>query len=79
MNESDVYLLPDFEMKEAMERWLKKNYDWLFCELLHNWYTSEDKWAKNRTFKMFKEWFHYSLHTMVYDSVEGPIQKLTFL
>lgn len=74
--EPDVYLLPDFETTEEMERWLKRHYDWFFCEQLNNWYLDEDLWVKNRTFKMFKEWFDYSLHTMVWDSQDGPIEKL---
>ncbi|MBL7902462.1 MAG: hypothetical protein JNK73_10735 [Bacteroidia bacterium] len=74
----DVYLLPDFETTDQMERWLKKNFDWLFCEQLNNWYVDEDLWVQNRTFKMFKEWFSYSLHPMVWDSVEGPIDKIEY-
>ncbi|MBL7923924.1 MAG: hypothetical protein JNL88_06980, partial [Bacteroidia bacterium] len=73
--EPDVYLLPDFETTEEMERWLQRNFDWLFCEQLNNWYTDERLWPSKRTFKLFKEWFGYSLHTMVWDSVAGPIDK----
>jgi len=72
----EVYLLPDFETTDEMEAWLRKNYDWFFCEHLNNWFVDEDLWVKDRTFSMFKEWFDYSLHTMVWDSLDGPIQKL---
>ncbi len=29
-----------------------------------------------RTLKMFKEWFDYSMHTMVWDTEEDDIEKL---
>src|SRR5688572_3091269 len=77
-DEHDVYLLPDYETQEEMERWLKRNFDWLFCEQLNNWYTDENGWPSKRTFKIFKEWFDYSLHTMVWDSVAGPIGKIEY-
>ena len=74
--EPDVYLLPDYETTEQMERWVSRNFDWLFCEQLNSWYSDEYVWIQNRTFKMFKEWFDYSLHTMVWDSQDGPIDKM---
>ena len=76
LNETDVYLLPDFEEVKQMENWLKKNFDSIFSDQLNNWYLDEPCWVQNRTFKMFKEWFDYSLHTMIYDTVDKPIQKI---
>jgi len=78
LNEPDVYLLPDFETLEEMEAWLEEHFDWFFCEQMNNWNTDEALWVQNRTFNMFREWFHYSLHTMVWDTVEGPIKKLKY-
>jgi hypothetical protein len=71
----DIYLLPDFEEMKAAETWLKKNFDLLFCTMLNDWYTDESHWVPKRTFKMFKEWFDYTLHTTVYDTLEEPIEK----
>ena len=73
--EGDVYLLPDFEEKKQIEQWLKKHFDDFFCEQMFGWYTDEAVWVQNRTFKLFTEWFEYSLHTMVWDVVDGPIDK----
>lgn len=78
-SDPDVYLLPDYESIAQMENWLKRNFDWLFCEQLNEWYTDEDGWPQKRTFKLFKEWFNYSLHTMVWDGVQGPIDKIEYL
>jgi len=71
-----VYLLPDFDEMKDVEKWLKKNFDMIFTDQLNNWYTDETIWVQNRTFKLFKEWFSYSLHTMVYDTLEEPIEKI---
>jgi hypothetical protein len=76
LEESDVYLLPNFDEKSQMENWLKKNFDDIFSDQLNNWYTDETMWVQNRTFKLFKTWFDYSLHTMIYDTLEEPIEKV---
>ncbi len=68
VTEGDVYLLPDYEEKAQMENWLKKHFDEIFSDQLNNWYIEEDMWPQNRTLKMFKEWFEYSLHTMIWDT-----------
>lgn len=73
--DSIVYLLPDFEETRQMGNWLKKNFDQLFCDQMNNWYTDESCWIPNRTFKLFKEWFDYSLHTMIMDTLDTPIEK----
>jgi hypothetical protein len=72
---SDVYLLKDFEEVTQMENWLKKNFDKIFSDQLNNWYVDKSLWVKSRTFKMFSEWFSYSLHTMVWDTESKIIEK----
>jgi hypothetical protein len=74
--EDDVYLLPNFEENKQMENWLKKNFDQIFTDQLNQWYTGEEGWPQKRTIKMFKEWFDYSMHTMIWDTVSGPIGKI---
>ncbi|MBY0481019.1 MAG: hypothetical protein K2Q21_06675 [Chitinophagaceae bacterium] len=59
-----------------MQNWLKKNFDELFSDQLNKWYIDETLWVKNRTFKMFNEWFDYSMHTMIWDTLETPIKKI---
>ena len=72
---SDVYLLPVFEDSEHAVRWLKKNFDEIFCDQMNHWYIDEDIWVQNRTFKMFTQWFDYYIHTTVWDIVDGEIEK----
>lgn len=74
--ENDVYLLPNFDFAKEMEKWLEKNYDDIFRDQMNNWWTGEDLWVPNRTFQMFKEWFDYELHTMIWDTLEEPIRKV---
>ena len=74
--ESSVYLLPDFEEESQMQNWLKKNFDMLFCDQLNSWYVDDSLWEKNRTLEMFKDWFDYSMHTMIWDTLEVPIEKI---
>lgn len=73
--EGDVYLLPDFETTREMEKWMNKHFDKLFADQLNGWYTDESMWPQNRTFKMFKDWFSYSLYTMVWDTETDFIEK----
>jgi hypothetical protein len=76
ITESDVYLLPDYETVEEMEKWLKKNFDRIFSEQLNNWYVDDSLWPQKRNFKMFQQWFSCSLHTLVWDTQHGFIEKI---
>jgi hypothetical protein len=42
---------------------------------LFAWYTPEELWPKNRTWKMFQEWFEVEINSEVFDLVEGEIEK----
>jgi hypothetical protein len=75
MDDSDVYLLANFEDFEDMEKWIRKNYDQIFCDQMNHWYTDEDFWIQKRTFKPFNEWFEYSMHTMIRDTLDKPVYK----
>ncbi len=76
LKEGDIYLLPDFEEIKQMEKWLKEYYDDIFTDQLNNWLTDEELWPQMRSFKMFQDWFEYSLHTMVWDTEEDDIEKV---
>jgi hypothetical protein len=74
-SESSVYLIQLFDEKEQIENWLKRSFGDLFEDQLNGWYTDESMWPQKRTLKMFKEWFDYSVHTMVWDTEEESIEK----
>lgn len=75
LKDCDTYLLPDYEEYKKIENWLKRNFDKLFTEQLNGWYLDETLWPENRTFKMFKEWFEYTICTIVWDLGTDPIEK----
>ncbi len=76
VREATIYLLPDYETIQEIEKWLKKNFNELFSEQLFQWYVDESMWPQKRTYKVFGEWFEYSLHTMIFDTQKGFIEKL---
>ena len=73
--EGNIYLIREKDSNEAIENWLKRNYDKIFQNELNDWYTNEIKWPQQRTFKMFKEWFDYKIISMVLDMEETEITK----
>ncbi|NTS41154.1 hypothetical protein HRG84_09545 [Flavisolibacter sp. BT320] len=75
ISETPVYLLDGKESNEAVEEWLKKNFDTVFRRQLESWHTDEKKWPKNRTYKMFAEWFDVKHHSMVFDLEDFPVDK----
>jgi hypothetical protein len=75
MKEPMVYLLPDFETTQEAGQWLRKHFDNFFQEKLSEWVPDEKQWPAKRTFKMFEEWFAYSLCTMVWDTMEQSLDK----
>ncbi|MFA6944749.1 MAG: hypothetical protein WC220_02500 [Pedobacter sp.] len=70
-----VYLVPSIETIEEMEVWLSINYDIIFQEQLRTSVSHGKHLVENRTFEMFKEWFDYSLHSEVWDTVDDEIVK----
>lgn len=74
-DDTDIYLLPEFDETSEIEDWLQMNFDTIFMHQMNEWYMDDSYWVENRDFKMFKEWFDYSLHTMIFDTVNFPINK----
>lgn len=74
-DEGTVYLVKEKNSNEAIEKWLKKNYDKIFQNELNNWHTDENDWPHKRTYKLFKDWFDVEIHTMILDLEEIAITK----
>ena len=70
-----LYLVPDYEDPEDAEKVLKKIYDDIFCNELAGWYTDEEMWPKDRSLKMFKQWFDVEHFDVVEDVGRGPIEN----
>jgi hypothetical protein len=75
IKEGTVYLVKEMDSNEAIEKWLRKNFDSIFQNELNNWYTDEATWPQKRTFKQFTEWFSFEIHSMILDMEDGEIEK----
>jgi hypothetical protein len=60
-----VYLISegDGETEKTVERWLKRNHKAMFEEELEGWYADPSLWPKERTWKVFWQWFEVEHHT----------------
>ena len=67
-----VYLIPEDDA-EKLEEWISLNFEQLFESEIEDWYTDESLWPKNRTRKLFDEWFDVECHSVLIDTVDGKI------
>jgi len=73
--EGNIYLIREMVSNEAIEKWLKRNFEQIFQNELNDWHTEEKDWPQKRTFMIFQEWFEYEIHSMVLDLEETDITK----
>lgn len=74
-SEANIYLIREMDSNEEIENWLTRNFDKLFQNELNDWNTDEACWPQKRTFKIFKEWFDYEIHSMILDLEETELIK----
>ena len=72
-----VYLLREdvADNRDVLEEWIKDNVDVLFENELSGWYPDKSLWPKKRTYALFKKWFKVECHTVLEDTVDGPIHE----
>ncbi len=71
----NVYLIPAFEDNEKYEKYLRKHCGEIFEQIVSSWYTDPEMWPKDRSWKVFKEWFDYEIHSMVFDTIpDEPLE-----
>ncbi len=70
-DEYSSYLITDdfISTEKVVEKYFKK----IFEEQLMGMWTDEQDWPKNRSFKVFKEWFTYYTSSVVIDLEKGKI------
>jgi hypothetical protein len=77
-NDAHLYLVPDYEEEDVIEKaiakYLKLNYSHIFFHELSGWNTDETTYPK-LTYALFLEWFSISTHTMIFDTLNEPIEK----
>ena len=74
-DENNIYLVREMDNNEAVLRWVRKNYEKIFINELNDWYTDEEGWPDNRTYKMFVEWFDIEICSMILDLEDFPVTK----
>lgn len=69
-------LIPAFKGPKQAETFIKDIYPGIFENELLAWGITENKWPKERTYDLFKEWFDIELHSLVFDigDFENPIK-----
>ncbi len=75
VEEGTIYLIKEKSSNEAIENWLKENFDNIFENELNSWHTDEKQWPHKRTYKQFTEWFFFEIHSMILDLEEEEIVK----
>ena len=65
--DSNVFLIPQFNDSVDSIKWIEKRWSALFEHMLLEWMVDETMWPENRTLQMFREWFEIETHTMVWD------------
>ena len=73
-----VILLPAIDSDEHADAIVKDLYKNIFEAELSSWTTDENEWPRNRTYKMFLEWFEVEYHSMVFDPFEDDIEKESY-
>ena len=72
--ETSAFLLPDHDPSEE-EEVLAHYFDIIFAEQLMGWWTAKKDWPNHRDLTLFKEWFDYEFHSMVFDLVDEPLLR----
>lgn len=68
-----VYLLPEYADESEAWHTLERAYDMIFEAELDGWHTLQADWPKNRSFALFKKWFHIEISSMVQDLCADPM------
>ena len=70
-----VYLVHDEvgDSPSNIRQWIELNFAVLFENELEGWYTDPSLWPNNRGISTFDEWFDVEYHTVLVDTLEGPI------
>lgn len=72
-DDNDIFMIPDFDDLIDAESWIEKRWHVLFDSMLFDWQTDEATWPKNRTYKMFGDWFEIKFHSLVWDMADEPL------
>ncbi|ETR71728.1 MAG: hypothetical protein OMM_07926 [Candidatus Magnetoglobus multicellularis str. Araruama] len=75
MNDCTAILLPEFDVEENINNYIKHLFAEIFEMELEDWCTNKNKWPQNRTYQLFLDWFEIEIHSTVFDPFEDNIKK----
>jgi len=75
LEEFNSYLIKDDILAQEPKKALRGHWTWIFENELLGACTDEDTWPKNRTWKLFNEWFELRFSSVVLDLLEGPVYR----
>ena len=75
--EPDIYLVPECESDGQFDRHLRRLFPAIFENELGGWWTDEDAWPTNRTFRLFREWFEIRKHSLLFDLSRGTLNHIS--
>ena len=74
----NVFLIPQFDDPDGYMDYIKRNFKEIFHYQLWEWCIDKKLFPKVLTWKMFNEWFDWSIQTMILDLVDEDIEKEEF-
>jgi len=76
--DGNIYLVPDYEsepdINQAIRKYIGQHYEAIFISELEAWYTDPEAFPEI-SYELFEEWFSFSSHTMIFDTVNKPLKK----
>ena len=63
----------DGDGPDAVQRWVKRNYEQLFINELGSWYTDPSLWPSPLDYRLFQDWFDVESHSMIVDTLDEDI------
>jgi len=80
-DDSEAFLVPTYESPvdaidctEDAVKWVEKRWRMFFEHILGSWIIDESEWPRQRTLKMFREWFDVEYRSMVWDLCHEPLR-----
>lgn len=71
----NVYLIPECEEDQDVEKQLRRFCTTIFEEQLDAWIVDDTTWPIDRSFDVFTRWFAISFHSEVLDLVETRLDR----
>ncbi len=73
--EATIYLLPEYDTNDEALAHLRNRCGEIFEEELEGWCRLPSAWPADRSFSTFVHWFEYSIHSVLLDLCDDPLQR----